>query len=538
MPAKKQKNKKKHQQHQQQLQQQQQQQSTTNSSQSSMESNNINEPGGDSSPKQLPYRIEKSSVLGRYLVANRDLKAGELLTIEEPLAIGPCVSADAVCLGCYMPVELKETQFCCEACKWPMCGPQCGGLHQPTGHTVQECELLREHKLGAALTAACGKADLVKNYYELILIVRILLLKHHAPDKYAYILQMESHTELRKANTELWQHYEQNVVQRLQRDWGLDTVSAEDIHAICGIVDVNCFEIGQNLAKARCLYKSAFLLAHDCCPNTAHTDDPQSYAIILRTSRSISKDEGITLSYAYTLQGTLKRRDFMHAGKLFWCCCDRCSDPKELGTDCSALVCPKCKTGSVRSTAPLNQEAEWRCDRCDYTLQYKEILKLLDAINYNLETIDAHNIPGLEGFLKKYERVLGPNHYLILSAKYSLCQIYGRIEGYLLHTMSIENVEKKEQYCRDFLRIINVLEPGLTRLRGLILYELHGAIMMRSQRLMMTGGISESNFKRNIKEVIRCLQESKDILLLEPEGTSEHEMGVAAAGALVEMGVK
>lgn len=62
--------------------------------------------------------------------------------------------------------------------------------------------------------------------------------------------------------------------------------------------------------------------------------------------------------------------------------------------------------------------------------------------------------------------------------------------------------------------------------------------MMRSQRLMMTGGISESNFKRNIKEVIRCLQESKDILLLEPEGTSEHEMGVAAAGALVEMGVK
>lgn len=76
-----------------------------------MECNNINEPGGDSSPKQLPYRIEKSSVLGRYLVANRDLKAGELLTIEEPLAIGPCVSADAVCLGCYMPVELKKTQF-------------------------------------------------------------------------------------------------------------------------------------------------------------------------------------------------------------------------------------------------------------------------------------------------------------------------------------------------------------------------------------------------------------------------------------------
>lgn len=60
------------------------------------------------------------------------------------------------------------------------------------------------------------------------------------------------------------------------------------------------------------------------------------------------------------MQGTLKRREFMHAGKLFWCSCARCADPKELGTDCSALVCPKCRGGSVRTVEPLNQEAEWK----------------------------------------------------------------------------------------------------------------------------------------------------------------------------------
>lgn len=62
--------------------------------------------------------------------------------------------------------------------------------------------------------------------------------------------------------------------------------------------------------------------------------------------------------------------------------------------------------------------------------------------------------------------------------------------------------------------------------------------MMRSQRLMMAGDISEAEFKRNIKEVIKCLQESRDILLLEPLGSSEHEMGAAATRALAEMGVK
>lgn len=66
----------------------------------------------------------------------------------------------------------------------------------------------------------------------------------------------------------------------------------------------------------------------------------------------------------------------------------------------------------------------------------------------------------------RYHKVLCPNHYLLLSAKYSLCQIYGRIEGYLLPEMSPADVARKERYCREFLAIIDLLEPGLTRLRG------------------------------------------------------------------------
>lgn len=69
--------------------------------------------------------------------------------------------------------------------------------------------------------------------------------------------------------------------------------------------------------------------------------------------------------------------------------------------------------------------------------------------------------------------MLRPNHYLLLSAKYSLCQIYGRIEGYLLPEMSPEDVARKERYCREFLAIIDLLEPGLTRLRGESRLELH-----------------------------------------------------------------
>ncbi|KAH8304072.1 hypothetical protein KR059_000002, partial [Drosophila kikkawai] len=497
-------------------------------------------PAKEASPlpeQALPYRIEKSEIYGRYLVASRQLEPGELLITEEPLAIGPCVSGDPVCLGCYRPVTLASDQYRCPACAWPLCGPSCSGLNHRHGHTADECQLYGERKAAAGelLTDRAGPAE-VRDLYELVMIVRILLLRQHDPEQFQLIARMESHTEERRKNAVLWQHYEEKVVQRLRQDWQLEDLPAEQVHEVCGILDVNCFEIGQNGSKARTLYPSAFLLAHDCRPNTAHTDDPRSYAILLRTSRRVREREALTLSYAYTLQGTLKRRSFMHEGKLFWCRCERCADPRELGSDCSALVCSACREGTVRALEPLEQAGDWACDRCPHRMGSEDLERLLDRINNDLESIDVHDIPGLEKFLLRYRNVLRPNHYLLLSAKYSLCQIYGRIEGYLLPEMSPEDITRKESYCREFLEIVDILDPGLTRLRGLIMYELHAPVMVLAQMGMQRGQISRQEFQRRLKEVVKLLQTSRDILCLEPEGSTEHAMGMAAADALIKMG--
>ncbi|KAH8420217.1 hypothetical protein KR009_007513 [Drosophila setifemur] len=485
----------------------------------------------------LPYRVAHSEVYGRYLVASRQLEAGELLITEEPLAIGPCVSGDPVCLGCYRPVKLSTNQYRCAGCSWPLCGATCPGIHQPHGHTKEECQVYGERRpvSGGLLTDRAGPAE-VRDLYELVMIVRILLLRQHDPEQFALIARMESHTEERRKNHTLWQHYEQKVVRRLREVWQLQDLEPEQVHQVCGILDVNCFEIGQNGAKARTLYPSAFLLAHDCSPNTAHTDHPASFAILLRTSRRVREREALTLSYAYTLQGTLKRRSFMHEGKLFWCQCRRCSDPRELGSDCSALVCSGCRKGTVRAVDPLDQDGDWACDRCDHKLSAKVVETVLDRINNDLEAIDVHDIPGLENFQLRYREVLRPNHYLLLSAKYSLCQIYGRIDGYLLPQMSKEDIARKEVYCREFLEVIDQLEPGLTRLRGLIMYELHAPVMVQAQAGLQSGQISRQEFQRRLKEVVKLLQHSRDILCLEPEGSSEHSMGMAAADALIKMG--
>lgn len=182
-----------------------------------------------------------------------------------------------------------------------MCGPKCRGVYQTNGHTVEECAFLAQNDSSKNLQTS-SSLNVIKNLYELIFIVRVLLMKKHNPDKYEIIMKMESHLEMRKENKDLWKHYEKNVVERLRNEWKGTDFSEFEIHKICGIVDVNCFEIGQMGAKARGLFPIAFLLAHDCRPNTSHTDDPETYAIIVRTSTVITKGEAITISYAYTLQ--------------------------------------------------------------------------------------------------------------------------------------------------------------------------------------------------------------------------------------------
>lgn len=105
----------------------------------------------------------------------------------------------------------------------------------------------------------------------------------------------------------------------------------------------------------------------------------------------------------------------------------------------------------------------------------------------------------------------------------------------MLHKMSEEQLKRKEDYCRDLLSVVDILEPGLSRLRGVIMYEMHAPLMLKTNRLFETNRISDSMLKKRLKEVVKLLRESEKILSFEPAGTSEAEMGAAAKDALIRM---
>lgn len=157
----------------------------------------------------------------------------------------------------------------CPDCGWIMCHKNCVGFHKPEGHSVWECQSFKKHNLASFLTN-CDEKD-IRFIFESILSVRCLLLKQINPEKWRQLSEMESHNKIRRNIPTLWNRNQELIVNRLRNQWGYKEFSEDEIHTVCGILEVNSFEVGSSGRRARALFPEAYLICHDCQPNTTHT---------------------------------------------------------------------------------------------------------------------------------------------------------------------------------------------------------------------------------------------------------------------------
>lgn len=68
------------------------------------------------------------------------------------------------------------------------------------------------------------------------------------------------------------------------------------------------------------------------------------------------------------------------------------------------------------------------------------------------------------------------------------------------------------------------------------MYELHAPVMIQATRSFETGDIKNNELKKRLREVIKLLKESEEILRMEPEGSNEYTMAAAARDALQRIG--
>ncbi|XP_026746343.1 SET domain-containing protein SmydA-8 [Trichoplusia ni] len=479
------------------------------------------------------YDIQQNDKYGRYLVANKDLDGGDVIFTDSPFAVGPKPDTPPLCLSCYCPVE----NTLCASCGWPMCSEECS---KSATHAA-ECEVFSTARVRFQKvedwTVSAPQLDCITP-------LRVLLAKEKDSERWKRELEaMETHTESRK----------------LRPTWGADQVNIADflidhcklgnrfdkdlVQRVCGILEVNSVEIpSRGGFSIRALYPRLAIAAHSCVPNIVHTILQNDYQVQVRAAVSIKASEILYLCYTHSLSPTLLRRDFLADSKFFMCDCRRCADPTELGTHLSTLKCNKCDNGVIMSTNPLDNDAPWACSEknCEFRTSGAAMRKMLAVVQAEIEQLDALEpgpaaIEQREAVINKYKSVFHPRHSLLLSLKHTLAQLYGRVEGYGIDELPDLMLERKAEFCRLVLSTLDVIMPGETRMRGMMLYELHAPLMFLARSEFSAGLITQEKLKERLQEPIKCLAEAARILTREDPQSPEGITGLIAQQSMEQL---
>ncbi|CAG9767303.1 unnamed protein product [Ceutorhynchus assimilis] len=483
------------------------------------------------------FDIAKNDKVGRYAVASENLKAGDVIFAEAPFAYGPKTDSPCLCLGCHTPVDCT---YLCPTCFWPLCGPDCGNMKI---HKDNECKIFSEAKI--KFQPVEDPTDVCVQY-ECITPLRVLLEKDRNPKRWEEeVAPMEAHTEERKSKP-VWEFNQHNVVEYLRGPSKLDKFSEELIHQVCGILEINAFEARTpSCYTIRCLYPKLAIMSHSCVSNIHHAVDCQANGdfndcvVTVRAAVEVPKGGELFSSYTYSLWPTLVRRQFLRESKYFECTCPRCSDKTELDTHMSSLKCQRCDNGIIMSSNPLDDSCEWKCHLCDYKTNGRAVRKVFAAIQNEIDQVEyvggPEGIQQRETIFKKYRSVLHPKNAYMTILRSALTQLYGKAEGYTLEDLPDIILERKIELCHQLMEVLDVIEPGLSRIRGITLYELHGPIMIHSRHNYQYGALDKDDFKAKMQQAVDTLGKAVEILKNEPVSQPEGQLGLMAQTAFDQL---
>lgn len=502
-----------------------------------------------------PYVIEENATYGRFMVAQRDLKEGDVIFKENAYVTGPNLDQSSpLCLGCYVP--LSKSFHSCGKCKAPLCSAKC----EVSGAHLGECDELKQWPMGmytkfeSGTLIAAKKMDLELANFHLILPIRFLLLKRKDLKKYKQLMALQSHMEERR-NTWKESHVREKFC-KLFAKYRVNDATEDNIQKICGICDTNAFEVSLHSGRTSIigLYPTAAMMMHSCYKNTRivhsiHNEanrkpsgsQSAEYVMTVYARCGIAKGDVIYQTYARPFATTNMRRVMLFSGKHFGCECVRCKDPEEMGSFCSALVCQACGS-SVLPEKPLDLESRWVCQQChkDWYSGHEVAAKERN-ITLEWESISRTDVAAMEQFVSKHSQELHSNHALLMVAKQLISVGYGRFRGYEKHRLTLSQLERKVNLCRQVLGISMILENGIATQIGLVKYELASGLIALSQRLREDNNSKTTKDDKNkmeslLKEARVLLTHAIDILVgYEPHDNHFSLLGRTAESELTQL---
>ena len=277
------------------------------------------------------------------------------------------------------------------------------------------------------------------------------------------------------------------------------------------------------------LYPRAALLNHSCSPN-CRLVFRSDYTLQVLTSVPVKKGAPLHISYTPPFYSLLARRNILQRGKQFTCQCQRCHDPQELGAHLSSLKCSSCSSGFLFVADPSNLASTWQCDSCPACLSHEDYANMDAALLRIQSRMDKENVAEMKEMLSHYTPSLHPHHALLTETKQHLAAALGRAEGYRWDQLSEADLNLKIVISEELLKLCSILEPGLSKCRGITLLDLAEA---RGRLLHKTK--SGSGLLAGLQKVEKEAEEADKILKLEDEGSIEGNVAKMAREQLAQV---
>lgn len=472
----------------------------------------------------LPFTVKVAPGVGRYVVATRNISASEIILEDIPACVGPNFDTEAICLECMGRVD---GSILCVHCNLPLCSEECrdGPRHKPECKMFSQMEPKVQLKQYTKAPSAKNSTGTICHEYTCISVLRLLALRDSDPDSWARVQLLMDHDTERRKETEYWNMFQSNVVDYVRKKGGLeDTYTEEEIHRVIGILRTNAFQVEHPYMAAvgtsgKAIYPTFSFLSHSCKANARYAvmeDD----RLILRAQVDISEGEEITIQYISFLFGNTRRRKDIHQCWMFECLCARCSDRTEFGLMLAAHLCSECGGTVLPQDNSLYCQI-WRCEACNKETKSEAIEATEAEVERDMfDTFDTET-EKYRALLTKWTPKLHQNHFqMLILKKYLAISMRGHL--------TYEQVQEKIALQEEFMSKFEIVDPGLTKWRGKILFVVCKLKMFLIDTQMAREKITKETFLAELSKCISGLHEVIKCLEYEVTGSVEKKISIEA----------
>ena len=126
----------------------------------------------------------------------------------------------------------------------------------------------------------------------------------------------------------------------------------------------------------------------------------------------------------------------------------------------------------------MNMFTDWRCDKCGRVVTADQVKDMMRGLEREAEGFRKDDINKLKSLIKFYSSRLHRNHTLLVELKQFLVSALGRVPGHSMEELGEADLRLKLLLCQQLLSVLDLVSPGLSLGRGLILFELHSVLVM------------------------------------------------------------